>query len=153
MFDTVVIATDGSQSAQRAVSVAFSLAMRFEASIHACYVVDEGEVASTPEAVREEMEAALEEAGDQALSFVEERAELENGEVVTEVREGAPAEELVSYAEIVDADVLATGTRGRHGEHGFLLGSVAEAIVRSAPMPVLTVRQLEGDGERPERPV
>jgi len=36
---------------------------------------------------------------------------------------------------------VATGTRGRHGDHGFVLGSVAEAVVRRSPVPVLTVQQ------------
>lgn len=42
--------------------------------------------------------------------------------------------------------VVATGTRGRDGEHSFLLGSVAERVVRTCPVPVLTVRQLEAGG-------
>jgi nucleotide-binding universal stress UspA family protein len=69
-------------------------------------------------------------------------------DVVTAVREGEPADEIIEYAEEYDADVIATGTRGRHGDHAFLLGSVAEAIVRRSPIPVLTVRQLS-DEESP----
>jgi nucleotide-binding universal stress UspA family protein len=41
--------------------------------------------------------------------------------------------------------VIATGTRGRHGDYAFLLGSVAEAVIRRSPVPVLTVRQLGTD--------
>jgi hypothetical protein len=41
------------------------------------------------------------------------------------------------------------GTRGRHGENRFLIGSVAEQVVRSCPMPVLTVRQLASDEQEP----
>ena len=41
------------------------------------------------------------------------------------------------------------GTRGRHGEHSFLLGSVAESVVRRCPTPVLTVRQLDEDEQPP----
>jgi nucleotide-binding universal stress UspA family protein len=42
---------------------------------------------------------------------------------------------------------VALGTRGRHGENRLLLGSVAEAVVRACPVPVLTVRQLAADEE------
>jgi nucleotide-binding universal stress UspA family protein len=144
MFDTVVIATDGSASAERAVKVALDLAERFDAAAHALYVVDAGEVAGSPESVREEFERALATTGGRALTFVREAATAdevaEGAAVVTAVREGDPATEICEYAEAVDADVVATGTRGRHGEHGFLLGGVAEGIVRRAEMPVLTVR-------------
>ncbi|WP_135305796.1 universal stress protein [Haloarcula amylovorans] len=151
MFETVVIATDGSGSAQRAVEAALDLAAHFDATVHALYVVDSGEVESTPEQVREELERALATTGGRALSFVREAAAAEaDDDVVTAVREGDPADEICRYADEHDADVVATGTRGRHGDHGFLLGSVAEEIVRHAEMPVLTVRQLEGEAN-PER--
>jgi len=149
MFETVVVATDGSASAERAVEVALDFAAHFDAAVHACYVVDRGEVADSPESVRDEFAEALETAGDDALSFVaDEASEIGAGEVVTAVREGEPAIELIDYAREHDADLIATGTRGRHGEHSFLLGSVAEAVVRESPIPVLTVRQLDEDEKR-----
>ncbi len=143
MFETVVIATDGSESAGRAVRMALDLADRFDAAVHALYVVDAGELRASPESVRADLEDALEAAGGEALSVVESEADEADGfEVVTAVREGDPADEIVAYAREVDADVVATGTRGRHGDHAFLLGSVAEAVVRRCPVPALTVRQL-----------
>ena len=146
MFETAVIATDGSESAGRAVRMALDLADRFDAAVHALYVVDAGELRASPEAVRADLEDALEAAGGEALSVVESEADAAAGcEVVTAVREGDPADEIVAHARAVDADVVATGTRGRHGDHAFLLGSVAEAVVRRCPVPVLTVRQLGGD--------
>jgi nucleotide-binding universal stress UspA family protein len=51
---------------------------------------------------------------------------------------------VIDYADTEDADVVAMGTRGRHGENRFLIGSVAERVVRTCPVPVLTVRQLDG---------
>jgi nucleotide-binding universal stress UspA family protein len=142
MFETVVIATDGSESAGRAVAVALDLAERFGAAVHALYVLDTGEVRATPEEVRADLEAALRDAGDEAVDAIAEQA---GAEVTTAVREGPPAAEIVGYAREVEADLVATGTRGRHGEHAFLLGSVAEAMIRRSPIPVLTVRQLAED--------
>jgi len=139
MFDTVVVATDGSESVTRAVTVALDLATRFDAAVHALYVVDSGEVDSSPEELRDELRAALESRGEVALDAVRERAD---SEVTTAVREGRPAAEITEYAREQDADVVATGTRGRHGENRFLIGSVAERVVRTCPVPVLTVRQL-----------
>ncbi len=146
MFETVVIATDGSESAGRVVRMALDLADRFDAAVRALYVVDTGNLRASPEEYRTVLEEALEAAGGEALSFVEKEAAGAAGrEVVTAVREGDPADEIVAYAKEVGADVIATGTRGRHGDHAFLLGSVAEAVVRRSPVPVLTVRQLGTD--------
>ena len=142
MIDTVVIATDGSESVRRAVETALDLAERFDATVHALYVVDTTEVDASPEELREDLAAALERSGEDALADVTGQADRE---VVTAVREGDPAAEIADYAREHDADVVATGTRGRHGEHRFLLGSVAERIVRMCPVPVLTVRQLDAE--------
>lgn len=154
MFETVVIATDGSESAERAVRLALDFADRFGATVHALSVVDTGEIDASPEQARDDLEDAFETAADSALSFVEKRCgeTVPDRDVTTAVREGDPASEVIDYATEHDADVIAMGTRGRHGEHAFLLGSVAEAVVRRSPVPVLTVRQLS-DEERPDETV
>jgi nucleotide-binding universal stress UspA family protein len=139
MFDTIVLATDGSESVTRATVVALDLARRFEAEVHALYVVEEGDIAAAPDEIRDRLRAALEENGKEATESVREA----NITVTTAVREGRPADEIRSYAREHDADLIATGTRGRHGEYRFVLGSVAEAVVRNSSVPVLTVRQLE----------
>ena len=146
MFETVVIATDGSASAERGVRAAIDIAERFDATVHALYVVDPDDDRDAPTDAEDELADALQEAGEDALSFVSEHA---SEDVVTAVKQGEPATEIIEYAESVGADLIAMGTRGRHGEHAFLLGSVAEAVVRRAPMPVMTVRQLEGNETPP----
>lgn len=140
MIDTVVVATDGSQSVDRAIRVALDLADRFDAAVHALSVVDAGEVESAPEELAEELRVALEERGEEATAAV---ADQSDRPVTTAVREGRPPTEIAAYAREVDADIVATGTRGRHGENRFLIGSVAERVVRTCPVPVLTVRHLE----------
>ncbi|MFB6138423.1 MAG: universal stress protein [Halobacteriaceae archaeon] len=148
MFDRVVVATDGSESVARAVAVGCDLADRFDAEVHALYVLDTGEVESAPEQVRAELRSALADRGEAATADVVEAAP---GPVESAVREGDPPVEISRYADEVDADVVVTGTRGRHGEGRLLLGSVAERVVRRAPVPVLTVRQLAED-ERDDGP-
>jgi nucleotide-binding universal stress UspA family protein len=139
MFERIVVATDGSESVRRAVAVALDVAERFDAEVHALSVVDAGEVDSAPEQVREELRSGLTDRAERALAAVTERAERP---VTTAVREGRPATEIADYARAVDADAVAMGTRGRHGENRFLVGSVAERVVRTCPVPVLTVRQM-----------
>ena len=150
MFDTIVVATDGSDSVRRAVDVSLDLAARFDAEVHALYVVDAGEVESSPEEVRDDLRDALDSRGEDALGEVTDAAREVDADldVTTATREGRPAAEIGTYAREVDADVVATGTRGRHGENRFLIGSVAERVVRTCPVPVLTVRQLTGEDPR-----
>jgi len=123
------------------------LADRFDATVHALSIVDAGEVDSSPEAVSEQLRTALSEQADAALTSI---AASTDQPVQTAVREGRPATEISNYAREVDADMVATGTRGRHGENRFLIGSVAERVVRTCPVPVLTVRQLEAAAENSE---
>ena len=145
MFDTVVVATDGSESVSRAADCALDLAARFDAAVHVLYVLDETQVESLPEDVHDEVRDALDEQSTEALEAVAttNRERPDPVDLETVVRVGRPTERIIGYAGEVDADVVAVGTRGRHGEHSFLLGSVAERVVRTCPVPVLTVRQLD----------
>lgn len=52
----------------------------------------------------------------------------------------SPAETIVAHALSIHADAIVVGTHGRRGLDRLLLGSVAEAVVRSAPCSVLTVK-------------
>jgi universal stress protein A len=54
---------------------------------------------------------------------------------------GVPWQTIVGLAEKEEADLIVMGTHGRTGLMRLLMGSVAEAVVRHAPCPVLTVRQ------------
>jgi nucleotide-binding universal stress UspA family protein len=54
---------------------------------------------------------------------------------------GDPAEAILQTAEAENVDLIVLGTHGRRGLTRLLMGSVAEAVVRRAACPVLTVRQ------------
>jgi len=54
---------------------------------------------------------------------------------------GDPGSELVHFAERENIDLIVMGTHGRTGLTRLLMGSVAEAVVRRAPCPVLTLKQ------------
>ncbi|MEE9124919.1 MAG: universal stress protein [candidate division NC10 bacterium] len=63
---------------------------------------------------------------------------------------GVPADVIVAEAEAEQADLVVVGTQGRTGLSHLLLGSVAEAVIRKAPCPVLAV-QVKREGEAKER--
>lgn len=55
--------------------------------------------------------------------------------------EGQPAQEVLRLAKEQNCDLIVIGTHGRTGLERFILGSVAETILREAPCPVLTVNE------------
>lgn len=64
-------------------------------------------------------------------------------QILKAIRYGNPAKEICRYARKQNVDLLVLGTHGRTGLNHLLIGSVAERIVRTAPCPVLTVRDHE----------
>jgi nucleotide-binding universal stress UspA family protein len=68
--------------------------------------------------------------------------------VRTEVRYGDPAPEIVAVAQSTDSDLIAMTTHGRSGLGRVLFGSVAEAVLRQAKIPVFLLRQTEADVAR-----
>jgi nucleotide-binding universal stress UspA family protein len=74
-------------------------------------------------------------------------------EIVFHARIGEPAAALIQVAVDVNADLIVVGTHRRHGVEKLLLGSVAEALIRSAPLPVLVAYPKELSGlEKTARP-
>lgn len=141
LYDRILVPTDGSAATERAVREAVDLAAAHDATIHALYVVNTASFASIPtESSVEGVSDMLEREGDAALEAVEEAA-VERGVPVERVQlDGSPAREIVRYAERSDCDLVVMGTHGRGGIDRLLLGSVAERVVRSSTVPVLTVR-------------
>jgi nucleotide-binding universal stress UspA family protein len=96
----------------------------------------------------EGIRTVLESEGEAALDRVEELADGTNVLVEGTIVDGSPAPRIVEHAEQIDCDLVVMGSLGRSGVDRLLLGSVAERVVRSAPVPVLTVRL---DGDEPPR--
>ena len=67
--------------------------------------------------------------------------------LTTEVLVGWPVGAIVQDATLRDADLIVMGTHGRSGLAHALLGSVAERVLRTAPCPVLTVRDTSRVGD------
>jgi nucleotide-binding universal stress UspA family protein len=65
--------------------------------------------------------------------------------VRTLVRRGEPAAEIVEAAREADADLIAMTTHGRSGLGRLLFGSVAEAVLRRAELPVFLMRMTEAE--------
>jgi nucleotide-binding universal stress UspA family protein len=140
MYERILVPTDGSAASEKSLEHAFDLASVHGATIHAVYVVDTASAAGIQmEATWEGVSEMLYGEAESALEDVEARGADRGVAVETAVVEGSPAQEIVRYAERADCDVVVMGTHGRGGIDRLLLGSVAEKVVRSSSVPVLTV--------------
>jgi nucleotide-binding universal stress UspA family protein len=139
----ILCPVDFSDASRAAMQVACELARRFEGEVtvfHAYplpgYTLPEGTVLPATgmlQELAEQTDALLERWKAEALADGAPR-------VSTDKAVGEPAAEVVAFAEDGKFDVIVVGTHGRTGFAHMLLGSVAERVVRRAPMPVITVR-------------
>ena len=151
MYERILLPTDGSDTMLDVVEHAVSLAEIHDATLHVLYVVNTASVSDLPlESSWEGLRHALEREGTAALEDVERTVEQRATDVDlrTDLAEGSPSREIVRYADQQDCDVVVMGTHGRSGFDKLLLGSVAERVVRSSNVPVLTIRvRKNSDGE------
>jgi len=140
MYNRILLPTDGSAGMERVVDHAASLAAEHDALVHGLYVVDATSFTSLPmETSWEGVADLLEEEGAEALNELE-RIVGERAEVERIISEGTPSRGIVDHARETGCDIVVMGTHGRGGIDRLLLGSVAERVVRTCPIPVLTVR-------------
>ncbi|SEV97566.1 universal stress protein [Natrinema salifodinae] len=149
MYDSILVATDGSEAATTAVEHATALAGRFDAQLYGIAVVDERTAYDSGIVDPEEAERHRRERATAWLEELEATAAATDPAVSVEttVRSGVPHEEIIDYAAECDAGAIVVGARGRSSFKGALLGSTVERVVRAADRPVLVVG---GTGESAE---
>ena len=136
----VLVGTDFDEGSTAALEAALAMARAFRARLTLVHVV-----APPPSAYAlyaEGLSWPADEMNVQAervLAVALEKARAVHPEVAGSLRLGAPWEEIVRAASELDAQLVIVGTHGRKGLSRVLLGSVAEKVVRTSPVPVLTV--------------
>ena len=142
MYKKILIPTDGSKTAAAAIYHGVGLAKGLGAKVYGLYVIDISAFAGIPtEAIWESMRGLLEEEGKRALATVERTAKAQGVQYELIIREGIPSEDIAKVAEDEGTDLIVVGTAGRTGLNRFLLGSVAEKVIKIAPCPVMVVRK------------
>jgi len=144
-YRDVLVPTDGSDCATEALRVGAEVAAADGAALHLLTVVEDAGLGldvrtdTGVASMEENAEGVIEEAASFAADAGVEPASatVESGSAVHGV--------VGSYAEDHDIDLVVVGTHGRTGLDRYLLGSVAEKLVRTSPVPVLTVREVEDE--------
>jgi nucleotide-binding universal stress UspA family protein len=143
----LVVATDGSLAAGAALDEAISLAAETGDGVAVITVwrALQGDfgLAYPSAALLDDLLDAERKHAESTLSDAATRAETAGVHIRTRLATGDPAEEICSYAEEIDARLIAVGTRGYGTVASLLLGSISNAVIRHAPCPVLVVRESE----------
>jgi nucleotide-binding universal stress UspA family protein len=145
LFGSMVVGTDGSDTAGEAVRQASALAQQLGAKVHlvsAYEPVSEGRLREERQQVpgdlqwmvnpREDVSVTLEKAADALRS--------RGVEVEIHAREGDPADAILDVAEEQEADLIVVGNKGMTGAKRFLLGSVPNKVSHHAPCSVMIIR-------------
>jgi len=143
IYRNIMVATNGSEFVRRAVAAAIEIAKLSEAKLYAVYVIANDEFSITYPKDTELKMTFLDyfrTEGKEANAYVETSGRAENVEVESVILEGSPSREIIDFAEKNDIDLIVMGTLGKTGIRRFLLGSVAENVVRHSRKAVLVVR-------------
>ena len=142
MPNTIVVGTDGSETAAAAVDFAIDMADRYDAQL---VIASSYRPAPEDRLAKEQANAPQEiqwsinpmEDVDATLRAGEEKAKERGVKTVSEARQGDPADVLCEIAEQHEADVLVVGNKGMHRR---ILGSVPNSVSHKAPCSVVIVK-------------
>lgn len=138
---SIVVGTDGSQPAERALEEALAIAARDDAELHIVTAFPD------PALIRERITSGataapvnLSQVADSVLNRAVERANAKGVRAQTHASESEPAEAILQLASEVNADLIVVGSRGLSGIQRFLLGSVSAKVSEHASCSVMIVR-------------
>jgi len=147
MYQKILVPIDGSPTSNLGLNEAIKLAKDQSAKLRLIHVVDEYHAMSNVDVMAYSNTDYLLESMRQGGKMIVEKAEAlakRNGvtpeSVIIESFGGGAADSIVAQAKKWGADLIVLGTHGRRGVRRIVLGSDAELVVRTSPVPVLLVR-------------
>ena len=149
MISKILAATDGSETAWKAVKYAAGLAKEAGAAITVLSVIDKSPLltqsipaVSAPTRLIEPVEDYLRQAAEAYLERAEKLCRTSGVKFKKVIRSGHPADEIVKEAMKSKADLIVLGSRGRGAMRAAVLGSVTYGVLhRDAKIPVLVVKK------------
>lgn len=147
MYNHILVPVDGSSTSDLAVREAIKMAKdQQQTQLHFVHVIEEARVFWYSEGYFDisSLQASLREAGKNILSKAEAQAQqagIASQAKLLDADGERTARVIVEEAQNWPADVIVMGTHGRRGFDHLIFGSVAEGVVRIAPMPILLIRE------------
>ncbi len=147
MYENILVPTDGSEAARAAVDQAADIAAKYDARLHALYVIDIGATNVTlgTEQVERLKQGKLDEMpelkarAEDATGYVTDVAAAHGVEVEEQILVGYPVRAIRRFVGDHDIDLIVMGSHGRSGLSRVVLGSVSEKVLRQTHLPVLVV--------------
>ena len=145
MIGSIVVGTDGSETAKEAVRQATEFAKALGASVHlvsAYEPIGEGRLREERQQVPDDLQWMVNPREDVDATLKNAGGEIEEAgvQVETYAREGDPADAILDVAEEQKADLIVVGNKGMTGAKRFLLGSVPNKVSHHAPCSVMIIR-------------
>jgi nucleotide-binding universal stress UspA family protein len=142
----LLVATDGMPSGDRAVALATDLAVRHGGEIELCYALDriaalaDSCVGYDSNTTIEPFLESLDESATQFLRQALDRIRRAGVVATASILNGGPVASIVSAESSRPFDALVMGSQGKHGLQRFLMGSVADSVLRRSSIPVFVVK-------------
>ncbi|WP_034298819.1 universal stress protein [Herbaspirillum sp. RV1423] len=146
MYKHILVPLDGSTTAEQAVHEACSLAQLCKAQVRLLHVLDMATYSNgfeQPEVYISTIRPLALQEAEEMLARHRAMLEAKGIDVDTEIRESLGArvaDIIVERAVATEADLIVIGTHGRRGMRRFVMGSDAEQVARTSPVPVLLVK-------------
>jgi nucleotide-binding universal stress UspA family protein len=141
VFNNILVAMDGSEASQRALSHAVDLAKLCNAKLHTIYVVETGLFSSLPmEGTVEIMYSVLEKEGEEVLERAKKYATEKSITVITHMKQGHAGSEILALAEEEKSDLIIVGSHGKSNTDRLLIGSVSTFVVTHSTVTTMVVR-------------
>lgn len=140
----VLVPTDGSRSAELAVTEGIDIAKATGATLHLLHVVETGSLGSDARSVLKEDELTAR-ANEILGEATEKVKETSLGAVTSVVKHGEPSKVIRSYIDENEIDLTIMGTHGQTDFSRYVMGGVSAKLVRTSPASVLWVREPESD--------
>jgi nucleotide-binding universal stress UspA family protein len=142
MADSIVVGTDGSDSAKRAVKEAVRLAKALDAELHLVSAFEPlrgARIVGAPEGAAKVWSPLPDASVEATLSEAAAAVRMNDVAVSTHALERDPADALIEVADKVGASMIVVGNKGMHGAKRFVLGNVPNKVSHRARCSVLIV--------------
>jgi len=141
VFTNILVAMDGSEASQRALSQAVDTAKLCNAKLHTIYIVETGLFSSLPlDNTVEIMYRVLEKEGETVLERAKKYAAGKGITVITHMKQGHAGNEIISLAEREKSDLIIVGSHGKSNTDRLLIGSVSTFVVTHSTVTTMVVR-------------